>query len=106
MSDNQPIACKPNAIDEDEREQHKTNSEKLFASIEEWMELPKGYALRIPTKTELIEKAGAFIAQERKCCPFFSFNLEVTPDGGTVWLKLTGNKEVKKFIKQNVIPQL
>lgn len=106
MSDNQPIACKPKALNEDEREKHQTNSEQLFSSIEEWQELSDGYALHVPTDTEMIEKAGSFIAHERKCCPFFNFNLEVTPDSGTVWLKLTGNKEVKKFVKQNVIPQL
>lgn len=106
MSNNQPLACNRTAIDKEKREQHKKNSMELFSSIEEWLELPDGYALRIPTKAELIEKAGAFIARERQCCPFFNYNLEVTPYGGPVWLKLTGNQKVKKFIKQNVIPQL
>ncbi len=106
MPNNQPIACDLTAIDEDQREQHKTNSEKLFTAIEEWQELSDGYAFRIPTGTEMIERAGAFMARERQCCPFFNFKLEVTPDGGPVWLKLTGNEEVKGYIKQNVIPQL
>lgn len=106
MSDNQPIACDLTAIDEDEREQHKTNSVELFTSIEKWQELSDGYAFRIPTETEMIERAGAFMALERQCCPFFNFNLEVTPDDGPVWLKLTGNKKVKGYVKQNVIPQL
>ena len=106
MSDNQPIACDLTAIDEDQRELHKTSSEELFTSIIEWLELFNGYAFRIPSETKMIEKAGSFIAHERQCCPFFKFNLEVTPDGGPVWLKLKGNQEVKKYIKQNVIPQL
>ncbi|MDR8389833.1 hypothetical protein NC796_01705 [Aliifodinibius sp. S!AR15-10] len=106
MSDNQPIACDLTSIDNNEREQHKTNSEQLFTSIEKWQELPDGYRFRVPTETEMIEKAGSFMARERQCCPFFKFNLEVTPDGGPVWLKLRGNREVKQYIKQNVIPQL
>ena len=106
MSDNQPIACDLTAIDNSEREQHKTSSEQLFTSIEEWLELFDGYAFRVPTETEMIEKAGSFIARERQCCPFFKFNLEITPDGGPVWLKLRGNQQVKQYIKQNVIPQL
>jgi hypothetical protein len=106
MSNNQPIACNLTAIDEDQREQHKSNSEELFTAIKEWLELSDGYAFRLPTDSEMIEKAGAFMARERQCCPFFKFNLEVTPDGGPVWLKLRGNEEVKQFVKQNVIPQL
>lgn len=106
MSGNQPIACNLTAIDEDERKHHKATSKELFTSIKEWLELSSGYAFRIPTGTEMIEKAGTFIARERQCCPFFKFNLEVTPSGGPVWLKLTGNKEVKRYINQNVIPQL
>jgi len=106
MYDDQPIACDLTAIEDNEREQHKVNSEELFTSIEEWLELFDGYAFRVPTETEMIEKAGAFMARERQCCPFFKFNLEVTPDGGAVWLKLRGNEELKQYIKQNVIPQL
>lgn len=106
MSNNQPLACDLTAINDDERATHKTNAEEVFKLVEEWQELPDGYRFRIPTETELIEKTGSFIARERQCCPFFKFNLEVNPDGGAVWLKLRGNQEVKRYIKQNVIPQL
>ncbi|TYP93567.1 hypothetical protein LX73_1273 [Fodinibius salinus] len=106
MSHNQPLACDLTAINDNERATHKTNAEKVFTSVEEWQELSDGYGFRLPTGTGIIEKAGAFIARERQCCPFFTFTLVVTPDGGPIWLKLTGNEEVKEYIKQNVIPQL
>lgn len=106
MSDNQPIACNFTAIDEDERKLHKQNAEKVFISVEEWKELSDGYSFRIPAKTEVIERAGAFMARERQCCPFFKFTLEVTPNNGPVWLKLTGKEKVKEYIKQNVISRL
>ena len=106
MSNNQTIACNLTAIEKDERIIHKTNAEEVFTSVEKWIELSDGYAFRLPTKTKMIEKAGTFVARERQCCPFFTFNLEVTPNGGPVWLKLTGNQEVKEYIKQSVIPQL
>jgi len=106
MPNNQPLACNLTAIDEDEREVHKTNAEEVFTSVEEWQELSGGYEFRLPIGTEIIEKAGAFIARERQCCPFFKFTLEVNPDDGPVWLKLTGSEAVKGYIKQNVIPQL
>lgn len=106
MSDDRPIACDLTALEEMERERHKTNSRELFTAIEQWRELSRGYALRLPTDTAMIEKAGAFMARERQCCPFFKFNLEVTPNSSAVWLKLTGNQEVKQYIGQTVIPQL
>src|SRR5690625_1746200 len=106
MCNNQPLACNLNAIDDDEKATHKSNAEEVFASVEVCQELSDGYGFRLPTKTEMIKKAGAFIARERQCCPFFKFTLEITPDNGPAWLKLTGNDEVMEYIKQNVIPQL
>ncbi len=105
-SNNPPLACNFTAIDKEERKKHKQNAEEVFTSVEEWQELVDGYAFRIPTGTDMVEKTGSFIARERLCCPFFTFTLEVTPDNGPVWLKLTGDDEVKQFIKLNVIPQL
>lgn len=105
MSDNN-IACNFTAINEDERKLHKQNAEKVFNSIEEWQESSNGYVFRLPTETEVIEMAGAFMARERQCCPFFKFTLEITPNNGSVWLKLTGREGVKQYIKQNVISRL
>lgn len=106
MPDNKPVACDLTAIAGDERKHHKMNSEELFTAIKEWKELSDGYAFRIPTETDMIGKAATFIARDRQCCPFFEFNLEVTPDNGPIWLKMSGNIHVKAFIVQNIIPQL
>jgi hypothetical protein len=106
MSDNRPLVCDLTAINDDERAIHKEIGEKIFTAVKQWRELPNGYALRIPTESGMIEKAGTFIARERRCCPFFRFHLEVTPEEGPVWLKLTGDQKVKRFIKQNVISRL
>ncbi|HKI03210.1 MAG TPA: hypothetical protein VKK31_14630 [Thermoanaerobaculia bacterium] len=39
-----------------------------------------------------------FITKERLCCPFFGFALQVEPEGGALWLNLTGRQGVKPFI--------
>ncbi|MDR8394349.1 hypothetical protein NC796_24585 [Aliifodinibius sp. S!AR15-10] len=106
MSDNRPLACDLSAIDDEERAFHKENGEQLFGSIEEIKELPDGYAFGLPAETATIERAGAFIARERLCCPFFHFTVEVTPDHGPVWLHLTGDEEVKQYIANNVVSQM
>ncbi len=106
VSNQTPLACDLSAIEDDELKQHKSNSENVLTSIRDVQELGDGYAFRLPTKTELIEQAGSFIARERQCCPFFNFNLEVTPDHGPVWLKVTGDHRVKEFVKKNMVTQL
>ena len=78
----------------------------VFRSIREVRELSDGYAFRIPAETAIVERAGGFIARERLCCPFFSFTLEVTPERGPAWLKITGNDRVKEYIDKSILSQL
>lgn len=106
MSDKTPLACNLTAIDDDKLNKHKRNSEQVFNAVQEWQELSDGYAFQLPAETGIIQKAGAFISLERLCCPFFNFELEVTPDHGPVLLKITGDQRVKEFIEVNIIPQL
>jgi hypothetical protein len=40
-----------------------------------------------------------WIALERRCCPFFRFQLDVEGETGPVWLRLTG-AGVKEFLAQ------
>lgn len=106
MSNKTQLACDLSAINDDELEDHKINSEAVFTSIQDVQELSDGYSFRIPTKTKLIKQAGAFMSLERKCCPFFNFSLEVTADHGPVWFKVTGDDQIKEFIKQNMVAQI
>jgi hypothetical protein len=39
-----------------------------------------------------------FVEHERQCCPFYHFALEVEPNGGPLWLRLTGGAGVKQFM--------
>jgi hypothetical protein len=40
-----------------------------------------------------------FIARERLCCPFFTFELVAEQEDGPLWLHLRGREGVKDFIK-------
>lgn len=92
------IACDLNAIQPDERQQHMLTAQELFATVTEVQELADGYAFRLPTETLTLKSAANFIANERKCCPFFDFTLKVGAQSG-LWLSLTGNDEVKQFVR-------
>jgi hypothetical protein len=90
------------AIDPGKRESHLATVRDLFNRVDEIPEMPDGYALRLSNGPNTLLKLAAFIDLERLCCPFFGFNIEVEPEGGPVWLKLTGREGVKPFIRAEI----
>lgn len=98
MNHNVPIACDVTAIDADVRPTHLTAAEQLLRhDAAEVQELSDGYAFRFGA--EQYAQVTAFIANERLCCPFFTFTLEVTPTQGPLWLRMSGSEEIKGFLK-------
>ena len=93
-----PFACDMSAIEPHRRGEHIATIDELFRTIEDVRELPNGYAFRLPDGPNVLFRAAEFIALERLCCPFFGFAIEVEPEGGAVWLSLTGREGVKPFI--------
>jgi hypothetical protein len=93
-----PIACDLTALEPDLRATHMKAATRLLGSdAAEVTELPAGYALRY--RADQYEQVVQFIANERRCCPFFTFVLEVTPAQGPLWLRITGGEGVKEFIQ-------
>jgi hypothetical protein len=91
------FACNLGALTKDERAQHARDSKTLLDSVQETKELKNGYAFRIPAASLLT--AAQWITFERRCCPFFTFELQQSRDRGPVWLSVTGSEGVKEFIK-------
>lgn len=97
------MACNLTAIPAGQRQQHMATAEQLFAAVQETRELPNGYAFRLPQEPDMWLKAAEFIANERLCCPFFGFGLELEPERGPLWLKLTGGTGVKEFLQREFV---
>ncbi len=92
------MACELSAIPADERETHRVLVEDLFShAVQETHEFPDGYGFRFAA--ELYPRVSAFVANERRCCPFIAFNLDVPPQQTGVWLRMTGTEEVKAFLR-------
>jgi len=98
------VACDLNALSPAEREQQAATLERLRRAVLEVVDLPDGCALRLPADDDALRLAADFISFERRCCPFFEFNLNVTPDAGPIWLRLTGRPEVKAFLSGAFAP--
>ncbi len=82
-----------------ERDRHKQLSHKLAEARGETRELPDGYAFRLQGEIVSLLDLAEWITYERRCCPFFDFEIELQRDGGPLWLKLRGREEIKQFIR-------
>jgi hypothetical protein len=90
------------AIEPTQRKQHIATAVAVFRAVEEIHELPNGYAFRLPNEATVLQQTAEFIMREKLCCPFFGFRMEVEPEGGPLWLHLTGAEGIKPFIQAEV----
>lgn len=95
------IACKLSEAEQALREEELARD--IFRNCQEVAELADGYAFRFPGDAEWAAKLIEFIAFERKCCPFFTFELAFEPQEGPMWLRLKGPEGVKAFVQQNFV---
>jgi hypothetical protein len=94
-----PFACNMLALDAEGRRRHKIVMEQMRAVIKEVKELSDGYGFRLTPEQSTILLTSEFIARERLCCPFFTFELVAEREDGPLWLHLRGREGVKDFIR-------
>jgi hypothetical protein len=94
-----PIACNLLGLTAAERLRQQELHEKLFSQADSVRELSSGYAVGLPGTRENILAVAEFITLERVCCSFFRFEIEVGRQEEPVWLRITGGKGVKEFLK-------
>jgi len=78
---------------------HAELSKKLKEARVETKELSNGFAFRLQAETVSLAELAEWVAGERKCCPFFDFEILQARDAGPLWLKLEGYEGVKAFIR-------
>lgn len=92
------FACEMYALTPEQREHHGSASRELFADVSAVREATNGYAFRLPQESNTLLRVADFITYERLCCPFFTFNVEVEPHGGPIWIELSGVEGAKAFV--------
>lgn len=102
-TDNQPLACDLTAIPALAREEHILTAPQLFRTAQEVQELPAGYAIRFLNEPRVFMALAKFIENERLCCPFFNFELEIEANSGPLWLRLTGGEGVKEILRTTLL---
>jgi hypothetical protein len=61
-------------------------------------DLPEGLRLRFTPTAETLATIARAVEAERHCCRFLRFGITVEPDGGPVFLELTGPAGTREFI--------
>jgi hypothetical protein len=70
----------------------------LLARAEIRTELPEGYRVRFTSEGDTLSTITETVDAERRCCRFLRFQLTVEPDGGPIWLEITGPKGTREFL--------
>jgi hypothetical protein len=95
-----PVAC---SLSEPALAQRRAG---LFADLarrrQEAHWLPEGITLRYSSEQGTLALLGEFIQLESQCCPFLRFQLTVEPEGGPIWLELTGPPGTREFLVHEI----
>lgn len=95
----EPIACRLDALNEREHGRRETLVRELIAKARV-EERANGYHLEWSGDPKVYGKLVEFIGYERRCCPFFEFEVRVSGPSAPVTLLLHGTAEVKAFLKE------
>jgi hypothetical protein len=99
MNSTTPLACNMNVFTPIQREAHIQTTTKLIRAIQSVQEVENGYEFLFPNRTEFISKIAEFIANERLCCPFLEFTLNVGSHSEPISLSLNGPIGTQEFLR-------
>jgi hypothetical protein len=94
--------CNLKALTPEERVRQHELAQAIAGSKLETKELTDGYAFRLQPEKVSITDLAEWVGAERKCCPFFDFEISLGREGGALWLKLTGAEGVKDFMRHEL----
>jgi hypothetical protein len=101
QTDRPVLACNLTAIETGQRQGHQALAEGLLGpAAQEIVDRPDGYALRFAADD--YAAITRFVDNERRCCPFLRFALDVAPEGGPIWLRITGPEGAKAVLRAAV----
>lgn len=80
----------------------KARREDLLGSLvrraDERLDLRHGYRVGFTAADDILPTIATVIDAERHCCRFLTFQVTVEPDGGPIWLEVTGPPGTREFL--------
>ncbi len=99
MNSDPSLVCNMGMFTPAQRESHIRTTAELVRAIRDVQEVENGYAFTFPNETDLISRIAEFISNERLCCPFLKFTLNVISNNEPVSLALTGPAGTQEFLR-------
>lgn len=100
LTEDLPIACDASVLTPDEREHWVQDiAPNLYRQVQEIRELPTGWGWRLLSTADVLLLLAEEMHVERLCCPFVTYTLEIEPNHGPFWLRMTGSEGVKTFLQ-------
>ena len=94
-----PVACTTSAIPPAERPRWIEVGKQLYAAAIEVGELDNGYAIRLPGDRDTLMLLAEHVSRDRMCCAFLRWSIRVEPEGGDLWLVMTGTTAAKALLR-------
>ena len=99
MNTDTPLVCNMDVFTPSQRESHIRTTTELIRAVQSVNGVENGYELQFPNKTEFITQIAEFISNERLCCPFLKFSLNIVSNIEPVSLSLTGPIGTQEFLR-------
>ena len=102
MASEQPeliVACTPAGVPANKKQRWIELGVQIYGAVEALEELPDGYACRLPGDAATLVETAEYVSLDRLCCTFARWELRVEPNGGPLWLRLTGPDGTKELIR-------
>ena len=99
MNPDTPLVCNMDVFTSAQREAHIQTMTELIQALQSVQEVKNGYEFTFPNETEFISKIAEFISNERLCCPFLKFTLNIVSNREPVSLSLTGPTGTQEFLR-------
>jgi hypothetical protein len=100
-----PFACNRLALSPEERKQHFDElGPTLRTLVRRVREIPNGYEFEFPGDRRTFHVISEWTAGEHLCCPFFDIEIKLDREGGATWLRLSGRRGTKEFIRADFKP--
>jgi hypothetical protein len=93
------IVCELGALSPEERRREQTLLSKFRTSFTNVTETGNGFRVTVSAEPTTLSELGEFLAYERRCCPFLTFEVVVEPQRGPVTLHVFGGPGSKEFTK-------
>ena len=98
MNSTTALICNMSVFTPDQREMHIQATMQLVQGIQSVEAIENGYQFTFPNDTDFISKIAGFISNERLCCPFLKFSLNVR-NSEPISLSLAGPNGTQEFLR-------